>query len=652
MFRHIARFSSIAAAVWLAACDNNPNPAPYHQTKPDGSPWVAYYWGLTAEIDSLDPQHAYDQMSRRVIEPIYDTLLEYHPLKTDPFELIPGILAEIPRLEKNEKGELSYLCRLKPDIRFHDDPCFPGGKGREIVSEDIHYIFQRICDPKVESPFLGTFESGVLGMSEASAAAKANNNKLDYDKHRVSGIEVIDRYNFRIKLRRPYPQLKYWMAFHCLAPVPREGVEYHDGKVHDGVQRKDFHKHYAVGTGAFRLQDYVPRQRVRLVRVPGYKTVNFPTDGVTPDKADLLNPLLGKPLPLVDEIHFSIMREPIPIFVQTRQGYLDRMLVNKDAFASIVTADRELSARYRDRGMFLELDKEPATFWVSFNMEDPVVGKNKKLRQALSCAHDSATYSEIFYNGVAPVATQLLPEGIIGHDPKVKNPYGYDLEKGKRLLAEAGYPNGRDASGKQLELTLQAVTDGGDYRLRAEFDQERFEKLGIKVKIGENDFPTLLDKKDKGQFQMGSGSGWSADYPDAENFFFLFYSKNIPPAGKNETRYHNPEFDKLFEQMAEMDDSPERLKLIRRMSEILQEDVVVIPIFYKHTYTVVQPWSRRTHQNHMLEGGVKYVTVDAALRSRLRPEWNKKILWPVWLLGGLVAAGLVYAFAWNRRRNA
>ena len=641
----------MAAAVWLAACDNNPTPKPLKEKREDGSKWTVFNWALTADPKSLDPQYSYDQMSRRVMEPVYDKLLEYHPLKTAPYEVVPAMLAEMPKREEGPAG-ISYLCRFKPGILFHDDECFPGGRGREVVAEDMQFVFQRICDPKVESPFFGPISDAVIGMAEAHKLAQENGGKLDYEKHKVSGLEVVDRYTFRIKLSRPYPQLKYWMAFECLAPVAKEAVMFYDGEIHDGKQRDDFHKFKTVGTGPFRIVEYKPRQRVRLERVPGYKTMVFPNDGGPPEKQEFLAQFRGKPLPLVDEVNMSIIVETIPMFILTRQGYLDRMAANKDAFASLLTPERSLAPKYKARGMFLDQDAEPSTFWITFNLDDPIVGKNKKLRQALSCAHDSQTYVEIFFSGVAPVASQILPPGLAGYDPKHVNPYGYNLDKAKKLLAEAGYPNGRDASGKQLELTLSAITDGGDHRQRTEFDQRCFEALGIKVKVDEGDFPMLNDKKDKGRFQMASGSGWGADYPDAENYYFLFYSKNIPPAGKNESRYRNPEFDALFEKMAAMEDGPERLDVIQKMNTIIAEDVPVMLMFNKHFYTVVQPWAERTHQNHMLEGGVKYTQIDAELREKARAEWNRKPLWPIGIAALGFAAALGYAIRWNRRHNA
>ncbi|HZJ16102.1 MAG TPA: ABC transporter substrate-binding protein, partial [Chthoniobacteraceae bacterium] len=288
-----------------------------------------------------------------------------------------------------------------------------------------------------------------------------------------------------------------------------------------------------------------------------------------------------------------------------------------------------------------------------FNMQDPLIGKNAKLRQALSCAYDGATYSEIFYSGVAPVAQQLLPRGLFGYDPNYKNPNGFNLEKAKRLLAEAGYPDGRDATtGEQLTLTIEEPVDGSEQRQRAEKEQRMFEELGIKININENTFARVLERLEQGSFQFGSGTGWVADYPDPENFFFLFYSKNFPREGANYCRYNRPEFDRAYEQMASMENGPERLALIQRMNEMIAEDCPVIFTFSKAFYVAVQPWARWTHNNSIIEGSFnKYHQVDPVQRERLRPEWNRRPLWPVLVLAALLAGGLIYAVRWNRQEH-
>ncbi len=654
MFRLPAFISGLVAALLVCGCDNNPHPAPLHKARPDGSPWQVRYQSLRGDPRSFDPQYTYDQLSRKVIEGVYDTLLEYHPMKTAPYELRPCILAEMP--ERSEDG-LTYLCRLKPGIHFHDDPCFPGGKGREIVAEDVQYVFQRLCDPKVESPFESTFEEYVDGVAETYEAAKKaaeTGRRFDYDTMRVSGIEVLDRYRFRLRMKKKYPQILYWFAFQATAPVAREAVEYYDGQIHDGKRRPDFHKFGSVGTGAYRIVSYTPRSRVVMERAPGYKTVTFPSDGFPPEKAEWLKTLAGKPLPFIDEVHFVIQPENIPRFVLLRQGYLDGLAVDKDSFNSMVSPARTLSPEFKARGMSLEKDFEICTFWTAFNMDDPVLGKNVKLRKALAQAFDGARYSEIFYSGVPPVPTQLLPVGIFGHEKDRPAPLPYSLEKAKQLLAEAGYPGGRDANGTQLELTLTDQTESSEYRQRAEFVQKGIEQLGIKVKVNGVTFAHMQNIEDRGDFQFIGSTGWGADYPDPENFFMLLYSKNVPPAGKNYSRYRNPEYDRIFEQMAVMENGPERLELVRRLQKILDDDCPMVPSFTKAFYTAVQPWARRTHDNLMyeVEGGIKFLTQDTEMRERLRREWNRPLLWPAYVLGALgLGAILAFIRAVRRTRN-
>ena len=562
----------------------------------------------------------------------------------------------MPERTLNGDGTVTYLCRLKRGVFFHDDQCFPGGKGRELVAADAHFAFQRLCDPANECPVFGNFADYIVGMKEAHAAAKEN-RKLDYDRMKVSGVELVDSHTFKLHLLKAYPQILYWLAMHFTAPVAREAAEYYDGQAHpDGpngeMAVRPLFKFHPVGTGPFQITEYVRGQRFRLVRNERYHTTVFPNDGWPAEREAVNRPLAGRPLPLVDELQLTIFREILPVWLLTRQGYLDHMRVMKDAVNSVVSAASDLPPKYAARGMRLDRALEVSTFFMVFNMQDPLIGKNQKLRQAISCAYDPRGYIEMLYGGVAPVAQQLLPPGIFGFDKDYRNPYGANLEKGRRLLAEAGYPDGLDPeTGRPLEITLDTVASGGEERQLAEYEQRQLEQLGIRVRVIENTFARMLEKEDQGNFQLAAGSGWGADYPDAENFFFLFYSRNAPPIGKNVGRYHNPEFDRLFEQMASMENSPERLALIRQMNAIWSEDCPVILTFNKAYYVIVQPWSPMTNMNLMLEGGFKYVTLDPQMRERKRREWNPVPRWPITLALGATAAALGYGLHFNRRRN-
>jgi ABC-type transport system substrate-binding protein len=626
-----------AVALWGAGCSNNPHPEPLALKGDDGAPWKVRYASLPEDPRSLDPQVSYDNVSRRILEPVQECLLEYHPFKTDPYELRPCLLTQLPVRTEREGGGISYKCELKSGIFFHDDPCFKGGKGRELDAGDVEFAFKRMADPKVECPVLSTLQDYIEGLGEAYDAARKS-GVFDYSKP-ISGLQVTGRYTFEIRLKEAYPQLLYWLAMHFTSPVAREAVDHYDGKTYEGVARELFRFH-PVATGPFQIAEWKRNTRIRLRRNPNYRTTTFPTEGWANAQEALLRPLAGRALPFVDEVSFTIFRETVPIFLLFRQGYLDGMGVGKDAFSSLITPSKDLSAKYVERGVTLHRDTEPSTYFMSFNMEDPVLGPNRKLRQALSAAFNVRRYLEVFHNSVPIVAEQLLPPGIAGYQKDFHNPYGYDLEKAKALLAEAGYPGGRDSSGKTLELTIDTNAGSADERLSAEFEQRQFEALGIKVKVIENPFARLMEKMDQGSFQISAGSGWGADYPDPENFFFLYYSKNLPPAGKNHSRYKNPEFDRLFEKMATMENSPEREEIARKLNMILSEDVPHLLTLHRSLFGLTQPWAPRVQSNPMLEGGLKYAILDEGLRGRLRGEWNRKPIWPAAVLAVcLVLAG-------------
>lgn len=658
-FPHLCRVRACALLVGglLAGCGNDPNPTPYHETREDGTPWKVYYGVTTEEVRSLDPQVLYDMVSRRILEPVQDTLLEYEAMKTDPYEVGPSILAEVPKPVPNADGTVTYQCRMKPGIFYHDDPCFPGGKGREVVASDVQYAFQRLCDPALQSPFFSNLADYVDGMQETFDTAKKAGGKVNFDTMKVRGVEVLGTHDFNLKLSKPYPQIIYWLAMHCTTPVAREAVEYYDGKPHpDGPDGKmEVRPQFAfhpVGNGAFQIKEWVRGQRFRMVRNPRYITSVFPSEGWPPEREALCRPLAGKPLPLVDELQFTVFRELLPQFLLARQGYLDRFAAQKDAVNSLVTASRELSPKFKARGMKLSKQYEVSTFYISINMQDPLLGGNKKLRQALSCAYNPQGFIDLLYGGVAPIAEQILSPGIPGFDPKFKNPYGFNLEKAKQLIAEAGYPGGRDPkTGQPLEITLDGVAGGSEERQLLEYHQRQFEQCGIRVKVIENTFARMLEKEDQGNYQMCSGTGWGADYPDPENYFFLFYSKNFPPEGKNISRFHNTEFDSLFEKMATMENTPERLAITKRMNDIFAEEVPVILEFNKAGYIIEQPWAPATHFNVMLEGGMKFRPVDPVMRAQKQREWNPVPKWPIAVALGVIVAGLGLGVAVNRKRN-
>lgn len=652
MTENTKRFLFMAlAATSFAGCANNPHPPPLHQTKADGSPWLVGYRALGDDPRTLDPQVSYDTLGHAVISQFYECLLQYHPFKTDPYELIPCLAAEMPQRIKHGDGRESYLFKLKQGLYFHDDPCFEAthGIGREVTAEDVAHAFKRIADPKVECPVLSTLQDYVAGLKEAYEEARKT-GQFDYSKP-LSGIEVIDRHTFQIHLLKPYPQILYWLAMPFSSPVPREAVQYYDGKVHEGVSRSQF-KFHPVGTGPFQLVEWQRGRLIRLARHERYMATTFPTEGWPPSEESRFRPVAGKRIPFLDEVQFPIISERVPRFLLFRQGYVDTFIISKDVFSAVLNVSMQLTPKYHERGIQLNKDTEPSTFSLLFNMEDPVVGKSRKLRQAISSAYNQSLGNEIFFNGMYLDAQQLLPPGVFGRQLNFQNPYRQqNLTLAKRLLAEAGYPEGCDVrTGNQLELTLDMVADDAEARQMAEFEKNQIEHLGIRVKVEENIWSRLQEKKIAGHFQMVSGSGWHADYPDPENFFFLFCSRNIPPQGSNDTRYRNPKFDEVFERMSTMDNTPERMELVRQLNDILTEDCPWVLNSHPVYFALNQPWCPRVSSNPLLAGGLKYVSVNIALREQKQKEWNHTSLWPLAVVSGFLILAAGSGIHWSRKR--
>ena len=632
--------------LWLAGCSNNPHVAPWKTARPDGEPWITSYRGFSDDPRTLDPQVAYDELSHRVLSLTYDNFLTYDPFKKES-TLIPGLAAELPVREDLPDGKVSYLCKLKPGIYFHDDVCFPDGKGRELTSEDFHYVFKRIADPKVQCPIASTLAEFLDGIGERYEAAQKTGT-FDYDAP-VGAITVVDRYTFRINLRKPYPQIKYWLAFAFTSPVAREAVEYYDGKVHDGKTR-DLFRFHPVGTGPFKIAQWERGRLIRLIKNERYTAMKFPEGGWEPEEEARLRPYAGAALPIIDEIQLLPTREIIPLWTLFKQGYVEGIGVSKDTFNAVLGPDRELVPLYRERGVVLNKEVEMSTWYMMFNMQDKVLGPNRKLRQAMSVVFDAEAMNDIFRNGIALTTQQLLPPGIFGFDPNLVNPYRQtNVEKARQLMVEAGYPGGIDPkTGKPLELVMDTVADSGLSRQMAEFEKGQYEQLGIKVRIEENMFATMLKKQETGDFQFVS-AGWNADYPDAENYFFLLYGPNQPPQGYNQARYTNPEFDKLFEKMATMENTPERYAIIQEMNRILIEDCVIAPLITDVSYILFQPWAKPVAKNTIISkfGGARYSILDTALREQKRGEWNHRSLWPAMVAG----AALVGFVAWGLRKK-
>jgi ABC-type transport system substrate-binding protein len=654
----------------LMGCGNNPYPAGESATS-------TIYRVLSEDPKTLDPSLAYDVASANVIDTIYPSYLQYNYLKRDPFVLELGLGAEEPKREKwpvtvTEKGKTvtktgeRWTFKIKKGLRFQDDPCFPGGKGREIVGDDFVFSFKRMSAPNVACPIFPFFGDKVLGLLEwrkqngdRMKAAKASNPngpkpRADYSPA-IEGLQTdpADPYTFRIVLNQPYPQLRYLMAMHFTSPLAHEAVEmYGDENLGKEVPDSAKLSVHPVGCGAFQLTEYTKKSRIVLRANPNYREETYPTEGAPGDRESGLLADAGKRLPLSSAVQFNIIRESITSFNEFLQGYEDLAGVTQQNFQQVMTQPGHLSPEMAAHGLGLHRDKGVDISYFSFNMDDPTVGgtseKNRKLRQAISLSIDGHEIIDLLHQGLGVPAQTVIAPGLFGYDPDYKNPYRQfdpSLTKAKQLLAEAGYPDGIDPkTGNRLTIVWDNLNTSPLGKQETGLITRQVQKLGINLESHSWLFATYEDRLDKGQFQL-MNFGWVADYPDPENFVFLLYGPNSPAKanGPNYSNYNNPEYDKLFDQMRIMDDGPARLEVIRKMRSIVDEDCVWIPILHSETFALTQPWLKNFKPHPVALDGAKYWRADGAMRASLQAKWNQPNYWPILATVALLVIAIVPA---------
>jgi len=581
----------IPAALILALAVGAPGCTSKSKNEPPGTLHLA----SIAKIKGLDPAFADDLYSGLEVQKGYDSLYQYHYLKR-PFQLIPNLAESMPEMSADRK---TLTIKLKKGVVFHDDPCFKesGGKGREFIAEDVVYTYKRLADPKINSTGWWIFDEKIVGLNEwREAASKAG--KADYAAA-VEGLKAVDPYTIQIKLTKKSEQFIYFLAMTFASIVPREAVAFYD---------KEFLNH-VVGTGPFRLEEFHGSSKIVWVRNPTYRKDLYPSEGEPGDKEAGLLEDAGKQLPFADKLVMTIYEESQPLWLNFMKGNLDFVAIPKDNFGVAVTPSKELAPEFVQKGIKLQKTPMLDITHYSFNMHDPLMGKNKYLRQAMSLAYDSGPLIELFYNGRAVAAQGPIPPGLAGYDKDFKNPHRqFNLAKAKELMAKAGYPDGKGLP--PIEYVTQSDSTN---RQMTEYAQKSFGAIGVTLKVNTYSWPEFQASVKNKKGQLWSFA-WGADYPDAENFLQLFYSKNVSP-GPNDANYANPEYDKLYEKALTLPDSAERTAIYKKMVSLLSEDCPWIFGVHRLRYDLNHPWLKNYKYHDVEHSRHKYLRVDPALKK-------------------------------------
>ncbi len=648
----------LLVAIALPACTNNPYP--------DGDASEKILYANYREAPrTLDPAVAYTTSAHAITGNVHDTLLEYHYLKR-PYELVPGLAVRLPQAEPRPGGRVAYRFRLRPDLLYQDDPCFSlGGEGRRtrsIVAADVAFELMRIADPAVNSPVIEPF-SNLVGFRDFTRAL-AERREADeafgalpvHEQYAalggIEGVGVHGARDLEIVLVSPYPQILYGFAMPFTTPLPWESVAFYDGK--DGRAHLADHP---VSSGPFVLVEYNKQARMILEANPNWYGVRhpewrapgaiYPSEGESGDaEAGLLDPkLVGRALPFLQRIEFLREKESIPAFNKFLQGYYDASGIIRESFDRVIR-EEGLSPAMEALGVRLEKSVIPAVYYLGFNMDDAVVGspggeRARELRRAMSLAIDVEEWLRLFTNGRGLPAHSPLPPGIFGFDPDYQNPYRrVDLDRAREILRAAGYPDGIDPeTGKPLRLSFDTPDTSAQGKLRFEFYVAAWRRIGLDVEIKATNYNQFQEKVRNGAYQIFQW-GWVADYPDPENFFFLLWSEMARSRnqGPNTANFSDRRFDALFLAMKSRDNDAERLRLIREMRGILEEERPWIELFHPEDYALFHGWLDGVKPAGISNPTAKYRDLDPVLRTREREAWNQPVLWPVAALLVLGAA--------------
>ena len=596
----------------------------------------------------------------------------------------PGILYQPhPALAQDGKGRFAYHDLKPGDLdRVHAIGDFKLHGTRELVAADYVHQLKRLAHPRLHSPIMQLMGDYIVGLKELAkelaAADKAGGGKgfLDLTKFELAGAQALDKHTYRIRVHGKYPQFVYWLAMPFFAPVPPESDRFY---AQPGMAERNISLDwFPVGSGPYMLSVNNPNRQMVLERNPNYSGETYPAEGEAGDAEKGLLKDAGKPLPFVDKVVFSLEKEQIPYWNKFLQGYYDASGISSDTFDQAVQfsgqGDVTLSDDMQERGIRLQTSVATSVFYLGFNMIDPVVGgqgnekireRARKLRLAVSIAVDQEEFISIFRNGRGIAAQGPIAPGIFGYKEGKEgiNPYVYEwadnaprrksVEQAKKLLAEAGYPDGRDAkTGQPLLLNLDTTGTGPDAKSRLDWYARQLEKIGVQLAIRATDWNRFQDKIRKGNVQLYI-LGWNADYPDPENFLFLLHGaqSKVKTSGENASNYENAEFDRLFDRMKSMSNGPERQAVIDRMVEVARHDAPWVWSFFPKDYGLHHAWVHNRKPHSIANNGLKYQRIDPALRAQRQREWNQPTLWPVALAAGLFVLTLAPAVRTFRRRE-
>ncbi len=590
---------AICLLIILAACSSDKK-ATGELTPAEGG---RFYGGIfkgneTEYFRSLYPLNITEVGGHRITNQIYEGLV-----RLDQADLsIKPSLAESWEMDSNGLG---FTFHLRKGVKFHDDICFPDGKGREVTASDFDYCLMLLCTPDVSNQGFWVFKDKVKGAdnyylsreyeSLKGTAAKYAPNSEDENytsaiarireleeenaadiaskPDKVSGITVIDDYTLRIELEKFFPGFLQLLSMPFTQVFPKEAVEKYGTDMRQNC----------VGTGPFKIKALRDDEVVILEKNKDYWGKDE----------------FGNQLPYLDGIRITFIKEQKSELLALKKGDLDFVYkLPLEMVEEIVDRNGNPVGEYKR--FQAQVKSTLATSYYGFLNVDALFSK-RDVRIAFNYAIDRQKIVDFTVKGCGiPANHGIVPPAIKGYNAESVKGYDYSPEKARDHLAKAGYPGGKGFP----DLTLQINSGGGTNEQIAEAIQKMLqETLSIRVNIIKLPFAQHLENLETGKVQFWR-LGWIADYPDPENFLTLFYSGHIPPklsdkSYLNSTRYRSAAFDSLFTLAIRTTDEAKRFELYAQADQQMISDAPIMPIYYYKDHRLLQPRVQNFPQNAM-----------------------------------------------------
>jgi len=560
---------------------------------------------LAAETN-FDPVFVSDLYSNSVTMEIFEAPLTYDFLAR-PMKLKPQVAEAMPEVSADG---LTYTIRLRKGVFYSDDPVFEGRK-RELTAADFEFAIKRLVDPKSRSPNLWLIEDRIAGVREANERAKKD-GKFDY-KARIPGVEVVDRYTLRIRLDKPDYNFLYILAMPQLGGQAQEVVE----KYGDDIGA------HPVGTGAYRLAEWRRASRIVLEKNPNFREVYYDAEPPADDPVAqrLAQEMQGKRIPQIDRVEIAILEESQPRWLAFLNKELDWTNTPLE-FRNMALPEGKLAPWLAARGVKHFPSVEPDLVYLYYNMKDPVFGgytpEKVALRRAIALAYNIDEDVNLVRSGGAIATEGVLPPGVLGYDPAFTVGKRYDPAKAKALLDMFGYVDKNGDGWREMPdgspLLFQYTTEPDtSSRLISELWKKDLEAVGIRMTISVAKWSENRKKSKLGKLQSWF-LGWTADYPDGENFYQLLYGPNC--GSSNDGCFQLPEYDATYEKAVNLPPGPERTALYGKLARIVAAYAPWLPTVHRRRDQMVQPWVLGWKKNAFLLEGLRYADIDLARRAR------------------------------------